>query len=209
MLTRYDMEQEMAILHFAIACFVFFLVGGIPFGPIIARAKKVDLSKIGSGNIGTTNVYRALGLKYAVLVFFLDALKGAACALLGRVLFGAGMLAGISGLVAVTGHIFSPYLKFKGGKGVATGFGIMLAIAPVPSLISFGIWLLIVGISRIVSLGSLIAAIALPIMVYLFDKNGWVFYSTLILVAMIVLSHHENIIRIIRKEEKRVQRIEN
>jgi acyl phosphate:glycerol-3-phosphate acyltransferase len=199
----------MTTLHIAIACLVFFLVGGIPFGTIIARTKKVDLSKIGSGNIGTTNVYRALGMKYAVLVFFLDALKGTACTILGRALFGAGMLAGISGLVAVAGHIFSPYLKFKGGKGVATGFGVMLALVPIPSLISFGIWLLIVGLSRIVSMGSLIAAIVLPILVYLFDKTGWAFYSTLILVAMVILSHYENIIRIIRKEEKPVQRIED
>jgi glycerol-3-phosphate acyltransferase PlsY len=198
----------MAAVKITIAYAVFFLLGGIPFGPLIARLKKVDLSKVGSGNIGATNVYRALGMRYALLVFLLDGLKGAIPSLLGLVLFGPGYLAGISGLVAVLGHIFSPFLKFRGGKGVATGFGAMMVLAPLPSLISLSLWAAVLAITKIVSLSSLTAAIALPALVLLFSKTGWVFYTSLMMVALVFLSHYENILRLMRGTEKPVKKID-
>jgi len=198
----------MAAVKITIAYAVFFLLGGIPFGPLIARLKKVDLSKVGSGNIGATNVYRALGMRYALLVFLLDGLKGAIPSLLGLVLFGPGYLAGISGLAAVLGHIFSPFLKFRGGKGVATGFGAMMVLAPLPSLISLSLWAAVLAITKIVSLSSLTAAIALPALVLLFSKTGWVFYTSLMMVALVFLSHYENILRLMRGTEKPVKKID-
>jgi len=196
-------------LEIAIAYIIFFLIGGIPFGLIVAKLKKVDLSKIGSGSIGATNVYRGLGMKYAVLVFLLDGLKGAFCAIAGLELFGPGYAAGFSGVAAMFGHIFSPYLKFRGGKGVATGFGVMLVFAVRPSVIVFGIWMVIVALGRIVSIGSLAAALALPALVYAFDKTGWVFYTSLLVIALVILSHRENILRLVRGQEKPAAREAN
>ncbi len=118
------------------AILISFIAGAIPFGPIIARLKHIDLKQIGSGNIGATNVYRALGLWWAVLVFLLDALKGSLASLMGLELLEPGMLAGLCGIASVLGHAFSPFLKFQGGKGVATGFGAMVVIAPAPSLVA-------------------------------------------------------------------------
>jgi len=194
-------------LRMALAFLAFFLIGGIPFGPIVARLKGVDLRKIGSGNIGSTNVYRALGMKFAALVFALDLLKGAICGIAGLWLFNAGTEAALSGMTPVLGHIFSPFMKFKGGKGVATALGVMLVFAPIPSLISFAVWIMIVLWKKVVSAASMIAAILLPALVYLFYKTGWEFYISLAVVGVVVLSHYENIIRLIRREEKPVSRI--
>jgi len=198
----------MAAVKIAIAYAIFFLVGGIPFGPLVARWKKVDLSKVGSGNIGAANVYRALGMRYAFLVFLLDGLKGVLPSLLGRFLFGPGYLAGFSGLAAVLGHVFSPFLKFRGGKGVATGFGAMLVLAPLPSLITLALWGAMVALTRIVSLASLVAAAALPGLIFIFEKTGWVFYNSLILVFLVVLSHYENILRLLAGAEEPIKKIE-
>ena len=199
------MISRAAIAEVAV-CIIFFFIGAIPFGPIIARFKRVDLKKIGSGNIGATNVYRALGLKWAALVFVLDALKGAACAFAGLTIFPAGMTAGLLGTTAVLGHIFSPYLKFRGGKGVATGFGVMAVFAPIPSLITLAIWGALVSWKKLVSLASIIAAVALPALVAAFKGPGWIFYTSLIVVGLVILSHWENILRLLRGQEKPVQR---
>jgi len=188
------------------ALLAFFLIGGLPFGPIVARIKNVDLRKIGSGNIGSTNVYRALGMKYAALVFALDLLKGAACAGAGLFLFYGGLWAAISGLSSVLGHIFSPWMKFRGGKGVATALGVMLVFAPVPSLLSFAVWAGIVFWKKIVSVASMIAALLLPALVYLFYQSGWVFYLSLAVVGIVILSHRQNLIRLVRGQEKPVSR---
>jgi len=185
---------------------VFFLIGAVPFGPIVARLKKVDLRTVGSGNIGATNVYRALGLKYAVWVFLLDGAKGALPPLLVQYFFGHGPLVGIAAVMAVLGHIFSPFLKFKGGKGVATGFGAMLALAPVPALISLAIWITITAATKIVGLASVIAAISLPVLMIAFPQPLWVFYATLIIVILVLVSHHENLQRLWQGKEKPIAR---
>jgi len=184
-----------------------FALGGVPFGKILAKAKGMNLSQIGSGNIGTTNVYRALGIRYAVLVFLLDSLKGVISVLIGRMIFGYGIEAGICGLVSVLGHIFSPYLGFRGGKGVATGFGVMLILAWVPSLLSLGIWIALVGIFRIASLASIISALFLPILVYIFKYENWLVYFTIALVLVVIFSHYSNLKRLFQGKEKQIKRI--
>lgn len=155
-----------------------FLCGSIPFGVLIAKSKGVNLRAVGSGNVGATNVGRALGRKWGFMCFALDALKGALPVLI------AGQVNGVLGrpvntisptaltvwiviaIAAIAGHIFSPWLKFKGGKGVATGFGALVAMWPVltfPMLIALAVWIACMKLSRIVSLSSLIAALTLPI----------------------------------------------
>lgn len=157
-----------------------FLAGSIPFGPIVARLRGVDLRKVGSGNIGATNVSRALGWKWGVLVYVLDAAKGAAPVL------AAGAWAGTLGrdpsqvaradmwwwlmlpIAAVLGHMFSPFVGFRGGKGVATGSGAMLAVYPVltgPLLIAIGLWAVLLAATRYMSVASIAAAATIPLAV--------------------------------------------
>ena len=154
-----------------------FVCGSIPFGVLIAKSKGVNLRAVGSGNVGATNVGRALGRKWGFICFALDALKGALPVLI------IGQVNGVLGqpvnmisstaltvwiviaIAAIAGHIFSPWLKFKGGKGVATGFGALVAMWPVltfPMLIALAVWIACMKLSRIVSLSSLIAALTLP-----------------------------------------------
>jgi len=197
--------QTLNLIKLILIYLIFFLIGGIPFGLILAKLKKVDLRKIGSGNIGATNVYRALGLRSAVLVFALDGLKGAAPALICQWLFGKGILVGIAGLVAVLGQILSPYLKFKGGKGVATGFGAMAAITPLPALLSLGIWILILAWSKIPGLASIIAAISLPLLILALKPDAWILYTSLAIVIAVILSHYSNISRLLQGKEKPIR----
>ena len=164
-------------LHWLVAAAVAFAAGSIPFGPIVARAHGVDLRTVGSGNIGATNVGRALGRGWGILVYVLDAAKGAIPVLL------AGSMANILGkqpeamapgelwgwltlpVAAVLGHMFSPWMGFKGGKGVATGSGAMLAVYPVltaPLLVAIGLWAVLLAVTRYMSVASIAAAGAIP-----------------------------------------------
>ena len=167
-------------MHWSVAALVAFACGSIPFGPIVARLRGIDLRTVGSGNIGATNVGRALGWKWGVLVYVLDAIKGAAPVL------AAGAMAGILGkpadevapadmwwwllmpIAAVLGHMFSPFVGFKGGKGVATGSGAMLAVWPTltgPLLVAIGLWAVLLAATRYMSIASMAAAISIPLTV--------------------------------------------
>jgi glycerol-3-phosphate acyltransferase PlsY len=167
-------------MQWLVAALVAFACGSIPFGPIVARLRGIDLRTVGSGNIGATNVGRALGWKWGVLVYVLDAIKGAAPVL------AAGALAGILGkpadevapadmwwwllmpIASVLGHMFSPFVGFKGGKGVATGSGAMLAVWPTltgPLLVAIGLWAVLLAATRYMSVASMAAAISIPLTV--------------------------------------------
>jgi glycerol-3-phosphate acyltransferase PlsY len=183
------------------------LIGGIPSGLLIARyLSDVDLRSIGSGNIGATNIYRAFGLKWAVAVFAADAFKGFLPAIMARGLYlsPAGVM--IAGFVAVLAHIYNPYLRFKGGKGVATAFGVMLALAPWAALCALVIWAAIALTTRRVSLGSLIAAGALPFAVLILSPHLAYKIGAFPLTALVIYAHRENIARLRRGEEKPVER---
>lgn len=167
-------------MHWSVAALVAFGCGSIPFGPIVARLHGIDLRTVGSGNIGATNVGRALGWKWGVLVYVLDAIKGAAPVL------AAGAMAGILGkpadevapadmwwwllmpIASVLGHMFSPFVGFRGGKGVATGSGAMLAVWPTltgPLLVAIGLWAVLLAATRHMSVASMAAAISIPLTV--------------------------------------------
>ena len=153
-----------------------FVCGSIPFGLIIGRAKGIDIRQHGSKNIGATNVGRVLGRKFGLLCFFLDALKGA-LPVLGVWWFLArqhpeqtnivGMLMPLVGVAAILGHVFSPWVGFRGGKGVATSFGALLSMWPLmtfPALGALLVWIIVLKIFRFVSLASICAAISLPLL---------------------------------------------
>lgn len=180
-----------------------YLLGSIPFGMVIARIMGLgNLRDIGSGNIGATNVLRTGNKKAAALTLFFDAGKGAAIVLLARAISSEGA-AQISGLAAIIGHCFPVWLKFKGGKGVATYFGLLLALTPLVGVIAGALWLVVAAVSRYSSLAALVAAGWAP-MIVLFVTDGQLFLLTIVLAILIYLRHGANIGRLRRGEETKI-----
>jgi glycerol-3-phosphate acyltransferase PlsY len=182
-----------------------YLSGSVPYGLVIARARGVDVTKVGSGNIGATNVARALGKRTGVLVLVLDALKGLGPALAARLLWPeAPLVAALTGLCAIVGHVFPIWLRLRGGKGVATGLGVFLALTPLPTLIAAGFFTAVYAVKRIVSLGSMTASTILPLaMLALGEPRPYVALGGAAWLLVLV-RHRGNISRLMRKEERRV-----
>jgi glycerol-3-phosphate acyltransferase PlsY len=184
-----------------------YLLGGIPTGYIIARfGGNMDIRQIGSGNIGTTNVYRALGLRWALVTFLCDTLKGVLPVLVVSLVSASPWLRAGVGLLVVTGHLFSPYLRLRGGKGVATAFGTILYLVPVAAVLDFALWALLAFPLKIISIASLTAAVALPVMVAIFSPVTAFRLLAVCLSILILFSHRENIRRLFRGEEKPLER---
>jgi glycerol-3-phosphate acyltransferase PlsY len=183
-----------------------YLLGAIPFGLIIAsRFAGVDVRAKGSGNIGATNVARTAGKKLGIFTLFLDGLKGAAPVLLAEHVFHQPLLiVALSGLAAVLGHVFPIYLKLKGGKGVATGAGAFLALAPIPTLIAAAVFLAVYAVAKVVSLGSLLASIVLVGAIVYLDGRREVVWVASAIVLLILVRHRGNIERIIKRTENKV-----
>jgi glycerol-3-phosphate acyltransferase PlsY len=166
----------------------------------------VDLRQVGSRNVGATNAFRELGRGWGALVFLMDVLKGAAAVWVARWIVGEALgPALVAGVAAILGHVFSPWLRFKGGRGVATSLGVFLAIMPVPSLLAFGVWAALVGISKRVSVGSIGAALAYPFLVLLLPPTGLP-RQILVPVAaavslLVILRHTANIRRLLAGTE--------
>ena len=191
--------------------FAAYLLGSIPFGLMAGFAvKRADIRQQGSKNIGATNVFRVVGKKWGIAVLLLDALKGyIACmfpAFFGQPLTVPFQL--ILGVSTILGHSFPFWLKFKGGKGVATSLGVFLAIAWVPTLMTFGIWAICFTITRIISISSLIAAAIFPIMI------AWLYAGipeqkillplSIVLALFIFYTHRANIQRLRQGAEKKL-----
>ena len=193
-----------------ISCSVFaFIVGSIPFGIVFSRLfGKKDPREVGSGNIGATNVLRSSGNKsIAVLTLIADIVKGSIVVLLGNQIQNQYnfflTLELLCGLAAILGHIFSPFVKFKGGKGVATALGVFFVLAPYLSLLSLGIFVLIAVTTRIVSISSLIAVIAFPISSVIFNYSLNLTFLSIIIAFLIFFRHKENIMRLINRVENK------
>lgn len=198
-----------------------YLIGAIPFGFLVARLRGVDILQVGSGNIGATNVGRVLGKKFGILVFVLDFLKGALPTLgagllaqrhaaeLGPWLGGDGLPV-LAGLAAFLGHLFPVYLRFKGGKGVATGAGVVLVLVPFAALAALITWVAVVFLSRYVSLASLAAALALVAMRLTspnaFDsERATLTWFCIIAAALIFVRHRSNIARLLEHKENKIR----
>ncbi len=212
-----------------VAILASFASGSVPMGVLIARRRGVDILAHGSGNPGATNVGRVLGRRFGVLCFFLDAIKG------GAPVLASGMIAGVLGhgastltpvvswcwlavaCASILGHCFSPFLGFRGGKGVATGFGSVLAMWPVmtiPAIAAFTVWALVLGLTRLMSLASIVGALVLPATVLamtlgLEDRTSWsgaipFLIVTSLIAALVAFRHRDNIRRIREGAESRV-----
>jgi acyl phosphate:glycerol-3-phosphate acyltransferase len=180
-----------------------FLIGSVPTGLLIARSKGIDLKQKGSGNIGATNVLRTTGRGAALLTLAGDILKGSAAVLAARY-SGADVIAqGAVGLFSVLGHNFSVFLKFRGGKGVATSLGVLAVYSPVTALVTVGLWLITVALTRYSSLGALVSFGFLPFIMILFDAGEKVPVA-LIITLMMFFRHRENIYRLVRGTETKV-----
>jgi acyl-phosphate glycerol 3-phosphate acyltransferase len=195
-------------------CLAGYLVGAVPFGYLIARSRGVDLFKQGSGNIGATNVGRLLGRKLGTLVFLLDFAKGAAPTLAGLALAGAGgpdYLGVVAGLAALLGHLFPVYLGFRGGKGVATGAGVVAVLLPVPTLFALLAWATVLAATRFMSLASLTAAgvLCLARLVSVQDPFGpgqrIVTGFCLVTAALVWFRHRGNVRRLLGGNENRLE----
>ncbi|MBI5848581.1 MAG: glycerol-3-phosphate 1-O-acyltransferase PlsY [Nitrospirae bacterium] len=180
-----------------------FLIGSIPVGQIIAGRRGIDLQKIGSGNIGATNVLRTTGKLPALFTLIGDFAKGMLVVLLAR-FFDVGILhQGAIGIIAVLGHNFSIFLKFKGGKGVATSLGVLSIYAPLAALVTAILWLLTLALTRYSSLGAVISFCSLPLSIALLDTQEKLPIAIIMSIILLV-RHRDNIRRLIAGTESRV-----
>ena len=196
-----------------------YLLGSIPFGYLAGRLVGIDIRQAGSANVGATNVVRVLGKRYGYPVFALDFLKGFGAVKISMLMAPGpppewnspeifGILAAIS---SVLGHLYPPWLKFKGGKGVATSAGALLELTPAATLIGVAIWIIVFWLTRYVSLASITAAVVLPIVILVVtshDSNNGkpLVYSSACVAAVLIWRHRSNLSRLIRGTEPRFTR---
>jgi acyl phosphate:glycerol-3-phosphate acyltransferase len=203
-----------------------FLIGSVPTGSIIATIRGIDLRKTGSGNIGATNVMRSMGKGAALLTLAGDMAKGAIAILAARALFPeagarfaellsflpfqlsmpAAAFDGAIGIAAILGHIFSIFLKFRGGKGVATSLGVALILSPYAALLAATVWLVTFNFSRYSSLSALTAFGAFPFCIYMMDYSAEKIIAACIIAVIIFITHRENIARLIAGKENKFTR---
>lgn len=188
----------------AIALVAAYLLGSIPFALIAGRLNGVDLRTVGSGNLGATNVFRTLGRSWGIAVMILDIAKGAAAVLLAEALT-SNPWPLAAGALAILGHVFPVWTRFKGGKGVAVGAGALIGLVPAASGIILVIWVLLVVTTRYVSVASIVAALAAAPLAWAFGAP-WSYVAFIALAALfVILKHRENIVRLFRGTENRIQ----
>ena len=201
---------------YAITILVSYLIGSIPFGVFAGRFAGIDVREHGSKNIGATNVLRTLGKKYGIAVFLADALKGLVAVRLAVWLAGAdpfyrSSLGIVAAVFVVIGHSFPIWLRFRGGKGVATSGGACLGLLPVPTSIGGLIWIVVFLAFRYVSVASIAAIVSLPLVVWLLSDRGnspnYLMFGFSVFIAVLVTwRHRENIVRLTRGTEPRFDR---
>ena len=194
-------------LHLALLVLAAYLLGSIPNGLIIARLKGVDLQKVGSGNIGATNVFRCVGKGWGIAAFGLDAVKGFVPAFFfPQVMGSAPVWLGLAcGMAAVAGHNWPVWLGFKGGKGVSTSAGMLLGIAPAAVGIGFAVFAATVAATRFVSLGSILAALAAPAASFwLYSEDRLLSGALVVMGLLVVIKHRTNLRRLLNGTEPRI-----
>lgn len=183
-----------------------YLVGSIPNGLIIGKTiYNIDLRQFGSKNIGATNAYRTLGLRPALMVFATDAIKGIAGVFIGQYLGGTPIAELLGGIAAITGHNWSVFLAFKGGRGVATGLGVIAVISPLVTAIVFAVWAVIVFFTRFVSLASIIAAALVPITMWFLNARQEYLYFGILAALFVIIRHRPNIERLLNGTEPKIK----
>jgi glycerol-3-phosphate acyltransferase PlsY len=199
---------------------VSYLIGSIPSGYLAGRIAGIDIRKVGSGNIGATNVTRALGKRYGYPVFIADFSKGLGSVLLARFAsqhyfaVNAELLEIVAGAFCVLGNAFPIWLRFRGGKGVATSAGMLFGLMPVAALVSIAVWLVTFQVTRYVSVASITAAMTLPVTVsvlmhFMKTNSPLTLYVSSALAAIVVLRHRSNLSRLMRGTEERFERRED
>lgn len=182
-----------------------YLSGSIPFGLLIARASKgVDVRTVGSGNIGATNVFRVVGSRAGAITLALDALKGWAPVALSKLLGAPEVLVATVGLAAFLGHLYPLFLGFRGGKGVATALGVLLALFAKIALLVVGVWLLTAALFRYSSLAAVVTCITCPLLVWVLDGRLPYVGLTIIICGFILIRHRENLGRLMAGEEGKI-----
>ncbi len=192
-------------MNIAVLTIIAYLFGALPFGLLVANARGVDIRSQGSGNIGATNVFRCVGKGWGIFTFLLDALKGFISAFVFPMLADLNPEYGVLfGIVAIIGHTFPIYLKFKGGKGVATSAGVLLGVAPMAIAVAMACWAICMAVSRYVSLSSIVATITAAITVWVQGDKGMIVKLALTLMSLLVIwLHRANIKRLLNGTESR------
>lgn len=211
-MSTYSLDPLSYPLAYVIFPVILFLFGSIPFGFIAGKLNGIDLRQHGSGNIGATNAFRVLGKGWGSLAFAGDFFKGFVPLLLlqwvtrnwphdGTYL---GLVL-VSGLAAVLGHNFTPWLGFKGGKGIATSAGVLAAIIPITFGVSLATWIVVTYLSRTVSIGSITACVVLPIATFFFYPGQWILFVFSILTGLLgIWRHRANIARLRAGTENKI-----
>mgnify|MGYP000209306208 CR=1 FL=1 len=182
-----------------------FVLGSIPFGIITAKARGVDLKKVGSGNIGATNVLRSLGKGPALITLLGDILKGTLAVAIGRYFGVEPLYEGLMGVAAIVGHNYSLFLGFRGGKGVATSIGVLLLYLPYAALITLLVWIVVVLVTKYSSLGAIVSFALLPLHVLLINaRETTAFFISIFISLFIIIRHKDNIKRLIMGTERKI-----
>jgi glycerol-3-phosphate acyltransferase PlsY len=187
-----------------VAVLAAYLMGSIPFAQLLSRRRGIDLRRVGSGNVGATNVLRTLGVRPAVLAMMLDAVKGTVAVLIAQRLTNGVAAPVVAGLASMIGHVYPVWLRFRGGKGVATAAGAFAVLTPVAAAVAVGVFLLTVAITRFISVGSMMAALTLAGWAIASDAPTIVAIGAAIGAAMVLIGHRANVLRLVAGTERRV-----
>jgi acyl phosphate:glycerol-3-phosphate acyltransferase len=193
-------------MTFVLVCVLSYLIGSIPSGLILGKGFwHVDLREHGSHNIGATNAWRTLGKTAGLLIFALDLAKGAIGVWLGLYFTGEPLVMLLGGILAIVGHSWSIFLKFKGGKGVATGLGVIVMLMPFVTIWVFAIWFVLVYVTKYVSLGSIVAAAFVPILAFFLGAPNEYICFGIVAAIFVIYRHKANIVRLLSGTESKIK----
>lgn len=187
-----------------IAVVAAYLVGSIPFAQLLSKRRGIDLRRVGSGNVGASNVLRTLGVRPAVVAMMLDAVKGTVAVLVAQRLTNGVAAPVIAGLASMIGHVYPVWLRFRGGKGVATAAGAFAVLTPVAVAAAMGVFLLTVAVTRFISVGSMAAALTLAGWAIASDAPTVVGIGAAVGAALVIIGHRANVLRLVAGTERRV-----
>ena len=191
-------------MRFLLLILCAFLLGSIPFGVVVAKIYGVNLKKVGSGNIGATNVLRSMGKGPALLTLVGDVVKGSLAIVIGRFFLHSPSLEGIIGLSAIVGHNFSLFLRFRGGKGVATSIGVLLIYSPKVGVLTVILWLMVIVVTRYSSLAAIVSFGLLPLSIYVLDYSQEKLVIGILVAFLLIFRHTDNIKRLLHGTELKI-----